>query len=1185
MIPRDQQRGRSWIYLILVLLLASATALAGTTGNLTGYVQGPNNAPLSGIKVTVTSPVLQGTRQVSTDSQGFFRLTQLPPGDGYRAKFEGSGYQTTERTGVRINIDATIKLPTVMMKPVQQVSGVIEVTEERPVVEQGSTTIGKNMSSEFLAAVPTGRSTTAVLALAPGASSDALGVTFRGATSPENSYVVDGLNTTGIVYGLASSALPPEFIQEIQVKTGGYEPEYGRATGGQAIVITKSGGNEFHGDVFLYATPIYGKVNPTISGADNVLTLNEEAIMASISQPQMQLQAGFDVGGYIIKDKLWFFAGYAPTFTTRTLSHAFFQNCSGKGAAPRVDNPSLPDMSLCADDSTPIVVYDKDAKNYNYDAYNTAVADGSIAPILDDRLTQSHYFLGNMTFNLSPDHAVRLSGSGSPSSAVGALAALGGDPSTYMGTAVGSSMDFSLTYNGKFAGGLVNFDAILGYHLESSDDIPFTGTYANDTYAAMNGQTLDGYQPLVTIARYYVNPSASNATGLWANNENNGVRENAIPTGYEESCLWDDPSDGVDGTLVPGPCVYYTYSEGGYGGITRTSASRLVFKPIVSIFLNNMVGNHVIKLGGDVENNSLANGRAFTGGMLGTVRNSTSAPYRERYYSKEGLPVAWRNNSDWSATCADGNDTANCTFDMFSTESTTLNYSGFIQDNWSVLSNLSINLGLRWEVQKINDVNGITRIDISDNIAPRLGIIFDFTNQGKSKLYANFGRYYESIPHDINDRALSAEGFRYYQFREVASPTSIGSSTALYLNTDNGEYYFPGAQRLLDADGAELTDADGNLIFPIGATGTRSFALGGEQALIQKGLKGQYKDSMILGFEYEVMQDLSVGITGIYETLGRVIEDISPDNGGTYIIANPDADHYTYLVMDPEDPTAASEEVGPTNADGSTDPDGWRRCFASTDPLTGAPVTYCFPTASRTYQALELSASKRFSTGWQGSASYTLSQVYGNYPGLFSSTNGQLDPNITSQFDLASLMVNREGQLDQDRSHNFKVQAAYQFNFGMSLGVSASFQSGIPVYYLGSHSAYGGNEAFLLPRGVFPEDTADGESLKYLPWQQDLDMNARYTLNFNNKTKLTLGAQLTNIVDLVANNQTPARLNPQYTQDFANPSAGAASLDETQCYSYTTYTASVDCQPNPTFGQPTSFAAPWNLRIEAKYSF
>lgn len=1165
MISRDQNRGRALASAAMLLLLSSATAMAGTTGNLTGYVNGPDGKALPGVKVTVTAPVLQGSRMATTDAQGFFRMTQLPPGDGYKARFDASGFTPTERTGVRINIDATIKLPTVVMKPVQAIEA-IEVIEDRPVVEQGSTTIGKNLSNEFLSAVPTGRSSTAVLALAPGASSDSLGVTFRGATSPENSYIIDGLNTTGIQYGLASSNLPPEFIQEIQVKTGGYEPEYGRATGGQAIVITKSGGNEFHGDVFLYATPLYAGVLPTIAGQDNIYNRDtEEASFISVDQPNLFLQAGFDIGGYLIKDRLWFFAGYAPTLSTRTRTWDYQQLCGGYKSAGTAKQTSDGSIVLATDPAFASTVGTPITACYNADGSLTKApgpTDVSLpeGALNEDRTTISHYYLANLTYNINQDHSIRLSASGSPTSNEGYIAAPAGDPGTFMGTQASNTMDVSLTYNGKFAGGLVNLDAILGYHTESDSTTPFVGTYDNSDSNTQNpweGQTFNGYAPFVAIQRYGYRTSRENP--------NDGIlHDNAVPTGYEEKCKI---MDSTTGELVDGPCVFYGYGEGGFGGLDKTSASRLVFKPILSIFLNNMVGNHVIKVGGDLEQNSMQNYRTFTGGTLVLHRTSYS---RERYYSLNSRPLVWSGAVDGDFSMS-GTDDAK--INWFITDTRTENYSAFVQDNWSLLSNLSLNLGVRWEVQTIKDVNNIARITIPDNVAPRLGLIFDFTNQGKSKLFANFGRYYESIPHDINDRALSAEGFRFYQFG------SSGPIALTDLDGDGLKDYFPGQQ---DVDWKDL-DGDGVLdeTYEPGAVSasSKSFELGGEQAYIQKGLKGQYKDSFIVGFEYEVAQDLSLGVTGIYDTLGRVIEDISPDNGNTYIIANPDADNYSYLIV--EDPLTDSVEQGLDGeapaADGSNLA---RQCIASFDPLSGAPTTYCFPKATRTYTAFEISMSKRFSSGWQGLASYTASQVYGNYPGLFAQTNGQLDPNITSQFDLPNLLVNRDGPLDGDRTHALKFSGAYSFKFGTSLGLTANIQSGLPVLYLGGHPAYGGNEAFLLPRGVTPTDVGD-QYISKTPWLFDIDVNARHTLTFANKQRLALGVQVSNLL----NTQDSVRVNQTYTTDYASPYPGASSINETQCYGVNTFTANVTCTPFPNYQQATAFQSPLSVRIEAKYSF
>src|SRR5213076_1165089 len=98
-----------------------------------------------------------------------------------------------------------------------------------------------------------------IVQVAPGVSSDAnpsnpsqSTISVYGSSGAENAYYVDGVNTTNMEYGFQGKELNFEFIQEVDVKTGGYEAEFGRSTGGIINVITKSGGNELHGDAFGY---------------------------------------------------------------------------------------------------------------------------------------------------------------------------------------------------------------------------------------------------------------------------------------------------------------------------------------------------------------------------------------------------------------------------------------------------------------------------------------------------------------------------------------------------------------------------------------------------------------------------------------------------------------------------------------------------------------------------------------------------------------------------------------------------------------------------------------------------------------------------------------------------------------------------------------------------------------------
>jgi len=118
-----------------------------------------------------------------------------------------------------------------------------------------------------------------------------------GCTSVARAFYVDGVNTTNLEYGFQGKELNFEFIQEVNVKTGGYEAEFGRATGGIVNVITKSGGNELTGDVFAYRD-------------SDSLQAEAEPVVDTTLSGFTRRDFGADVGGYLMRDKLWFFAAY-----------------------------------------------------------------------------------------------------------------------------------------------------------------------------------------------------------------------------------------------------------------------------------------------------------------------------------------------------------------------------------------------------------------------------------------------------------------------------------------------------------------------------------------------------------------------------------------------------------------------------------------------------------------------------------------------------------------------------------------------------------------------------------------------------------------------------------------------------------------------------------------------------------
>ncbi len=233
----------------LVLLLTPALYAQTTRGSIEGTVVSGEGAPLPGVTVTVSSDdLIGGARVVVTDADGQFRVTNLPPAD-YSVDFALEGFATLHRDNVHVSINQST---TIRVSMTGAFGEEVVVTGESALVNTTSAETGVSIDSSMFGSLATGRDYTAIARVAPGAQTDASGTTFYGSTGAENAYYIDGVNTTGVELGQQGKALNFEFIEEVQVKTGGYNAEYGRNTGGIINVITKSGGNEFHGDVFGY---------------------------------------------------------------------------------------------------------------------------------------------------------------------------------------------------------------------------------------------------------------------------------------------------------------------------------------------------------------------------------------------------------------------------------------------------------------------------------------------------------------------------------------------------------------------------------------------------------------------------------------------------------------------------------------------------------------------------------------------------------------------------------------------------------------------------------------------------------------------------------------------------------------------------------------------------------------------
>ena len=284
-----------------ILMLATPTA-AQTTGQVVGTIVDAQGGVLPGATVSASGPQLQGTRTAVTDSTGTFRFPTLPPGT-YTIKAELSGFQPLTQENVTVSLDRTVSLNLKM-----QVAGItqtVNVLGTPTVIDTTSAAGGITVDEKTLTLLPVQRNLYATARFAPGVTSDSIGPTMLGSSGAENKYIIEGIDSTGIDRGQEQKTVLVDFIQEVNVKTEGANAEYGRFTGGLIEAITKSGGNTFHGSLFAFGQG--GSLQ-----AGNTTASQRPQTTTTVSNIAHEFDGGGTLGGFIVRDKLWFYGGYNP---------------------------------------------------------------------------------------------------------------------------------------------------------------------------------------------------------------------------------------------------------------------------------------------------------------------------------------------------------------------------------------------------------------------------------------------------------------------------------------------------------------------------------------------------------------------------------------------------------------------------------------------------------------------------------------------------------------------------------------------------------------------------------------------------------------------------------------------------------------------------------------------------------
>ncbi len=1090
---------------LTTLGFAQGSAESTVKGNVATYVSDPSGATVADAKVTLVGPT--GDKVLTTGSDGKVLFQILTPGT-YTVKIEKAGFKTSDVKDVEVVVGKTSVVNAKL--EVGAASTTVEVTADAITVDTTSTSNGANLNDQFYQSVPVGRGVTglfyAASGVAGGGGTGTANPSIAGGTGLENNYVADGVSITdggfgGIgvysrIYGSLSTGINLSFVKEVDVKTGGFEAQYGKSTGGIVQIVTKSGTNQWHGVVGGYFAPQQAEKARLQSDAAGRFNLQGKVLHQSNYDLDTQ------IGGPLIKNHLFVFGSFNPQWNTDYDQFAQYLNPSDLGTPTGTVTPGCPQ---CPGPTQTFL------GNYNIP-------------------TKVYSYAGKGTFKLNDNHQIEASLFGDPT--YGKLSANGnGGPQTASSTTFNKlqygTRNLAVRYNGTLSPTWLLNGSFSWGHNNLTDTPNSPNTY-------------------VVVDRIQRNPCGApvfspECTSTDAQLRGQFVRQGE---GYHENTKGDnygynfDTSKTLNFLGQHNFTFGYKFDRGHYDGTKAYTGATL---PVTAA--------QAVGITGDPDPTSLAN--------TALVANGTTATFQMRDSAGRCIENGGANAAEiyvpGMTECADGGigfylrqDRGE--FGNLNFKTTSQYHTLFAQDNWSPNKYVTLNAGIRWEQQHVQGVN--VAYTFNDNWSPRLGISVDPWGNRKTKVTANFGRYTESLPLDIAIRSLSAE----YDFAVTNwVPNTDGAGHAL-VNPD-GTLDFTNFS-IANNNPTFLTGVSAQAPSQPFAKGTRSeyldeYVVGFEHEFGTSGVifSARYTDRRIkriiednapispeayqngMNQFYTIsnvskVQDKFINVPQIDYVLGSapascnstgtnqsLIDGQATDSNGNIVTLG--NGNNAFCIPNAFDSTGA-QIVGIPGADGQ--PDGF------VDP-------------QRKYQALEIEVNKSMSRGWQMRANYRIAKLQGNYEGSFRNDNNQNDPNISSLFDFTRGDFNLLGQqfvsgvLNTDVHHLVNGFVSYTFSKhakGLTMGTSVHFQTGAPINNLYAHPAY--QNAGEVP--FCADDTtncvsARGSLGREKNWGS-VDYKLDYPIHITEGSKLHLGFDIFNIT----NQRTLLRVDQQRQSRF-----------------------------------------------------
>jgi hypothetical protein len=864
----------------LALLFAWPALAQEQRGSIEGTVKDSQGGALVGASVVAKSSGGVAVEAV-TDASGAYRFVALAPGR-YEVTANLSGFAPAKVANIDLRLGQVLTV-NVTLAP-GGVTETVQVVGESPLIDVKQSARATNLRAEDIEKMPKGRDFTSLVTQAAGANQETKlgGISIDGASAAENRFIIDGAETTSLRYGTSGKSLITDFVEEVQVKSSGYAAEYGGATGGVINALTKSGTNSFRGDAMVYYSS--DELGMTCGGegayCDGRPSLRRNPSNNSVAEyityrrdNWSRWDPGFNLSGPILKDKLWFFAGYQP----------------------RVEET-----------------------NRTWKSTATGSTQTSTQRI------KQHYMTANVTGQPSASTRFRLSYNNSLYDREGLLPTLDGTTNPLANLAITrKSPNWSTSANVDWTPSNKLYMSLRGSYFTYDDEDE--GVYPNDRYVFSSSNVgMAGVPP-----QFQAPSGTQNQTTIRSNTKD---KYNRYQIQYDTTFFFTGAGEHQ---LKAGVLYDRRENDALYGDTANT----------YTFYWNRALNPQ---------------GRGLYGYY--SVRSNLVVP--ERGYLEVG-------------------------------KVTTNSFQLFVQDSWTIARNFTLNIGLRTENEVAPsyadpsygyEADAI-KFSFGDKLAPRAGLAWDIKGDGRWKLYASWGIFYDILKMDLPRQSFG--GAKWVEY---------------YYSLDT-----PNWPSLIDVPGCPPACGGNQLLF-------RDFRHPSNDA-IDPDIKPMKMQEAVVGFDHEFTNTLSAGVRYVHKQLDTAVEDIGnldATGNETYVIGNPGLGvNATYIT-----------------------------------PEEGRAIA--LPLAQRDYDAVEFSLNKRMSNHWSARASYMWSRLYGNYAGLSQSDeNGRVSPNIGRTFDYPLMMFDENAQpvfgvLATDRTHQIKVQAILDAG-GFTVGGNYLLASGIPI--------------------------------------------------------------------------------------------------------------------------------------------